>query len=50
MVRGVTNAASSTTSKKYAEVPGAAELIPLKSKLCTNKSLASKKVNINLVM
>ena len=41
MARDVTNVASST-SKKYAEVPGAVWSIPLKRKLYTNKSLASK--------
>ena len=42
MARGVTNVASSTTSKKYAEVPGTVQSTPFKRKLYTSKSLASK--------
>ena len=38
--RGVTNVASSTILKMYAEVPGAAQLTPLKRKLFTSNNLA----------
>ena len=42
MARGVTNVASSTMLKKYAEVPGAVWSIPLRRKLYIKKSLALK--------
>ena len=42
MARDVTNVVGPTTSKKYAEVPEAGWLIPLKRKQYTNKSFASK--------
>ena len=40
--RSVINAASATTSEKYAEVPRAVQSIPWKKKMNGNKSLASK--------
>ena len=46
MPRGVTNVASSTTSKKYAEVPGATQSMPLKSKL-HEQEICIKTININ---
>ena len=42
MERGVTNVASSTVSKMFAEVPEAAQSTLFKRKLYTNKTLASK--------
>ena len=42
MVSHVTNVASSTILKTYAEVPGAAQSIPYKRNLYINKSLALK--------